>query len=132
MSSHSASIARWLSGRFHSQANLCAVLVPVAFLGSLVGLAVTWWLGFVAVYLGLHSMGALVEIFGGHGWRVANRWVVAGAWAAFAGLVGSYFRDGTTGLDDYSEFEDTDNSWENAARLHVIGAGAAVLVPSSA
>ncbi len=128
MSVPSASIGRWLSGRFHTQANLCVGLVPVAFLGSLVGLFLTWWLCFMAVYLGLHALGAVANIFEGHGGRVPYRWVVTGAWTGFVLLVGSYFRNGTTGLDEYPEFEDADNSWGNAARLHVIGGGAAVLL----
>jgi hypothetical protein len=117
-----------MAARFRTQANLCALLVPVAFLGGVLGLAFTWWLCFVASWLGLHSLGALAEMFGGHRWHLSSRWPVGLAWAGFLTLVAGFLKSGTRDLDHYPEFEGSEPSWDDAARVGLYAGSPAVLL----
>ena len=80
------------------------------------------------------------RVFGGHavtglgGLLFDARWKLSGGWwyglatAFFLALMGEYLRRGTSGLDEYPEFDGDGLSWENAARMYVVVGSPALLL----
>ncbi len=62
-----SAIDQWLQRRFRRDANVCVVISPLAILGGLLVLFLTFWFAYAVVYLAQETVDAVVSIFtGGH------------------------------------------------------------------
>lgn len=74
-------IHQWLQRRFRSEANTCVVLSPLALLGGLLVLFLTFWLAYGAAYFGQSAVDVLVSLFSNGHFKLCHTtrlWLAAG------------------------------------------------------
>ncbi len=67
-----SAIDQWLQRRFRRDANVWVALSPLAILGGLLVLFLTFWFAYAAVYLGTHAVDAVFSIFSGSHFKIRH------------------------------------------------------------
>ncbi|HTH49581.1 MAG TPA: hypothetical protein VMB21_18855 [Candidatus Limnocylindria bacterium] len=97
-------IDRWLRRRFQREANVCVALSPLAILGGLLVLFLTFWFAYAAAYLGGQTVNAVISIFTNGHFKlrhVTRLWLAGGFLVA---LIIGYWRTKPFHFSEPSEF----------------------------
>lgn len=120
-------LERWIRQRLRRDANLCVVLSPVAILGGLLVLFLTFWLAYAVSFMVAHVLAAALSLVSDVRWtlgHVGRLWAAAGFMVA---LLGSFLRSDRPFATSYGDFED-DPSALGLALAHGAGGSRASLM----
>lgn len=98
-------LEQWIRQRLQRDANLCVVLSPVAILGGLLVLCLTFWLAYAVSFMVAHVLAAILSLVSDAHWKLGHTgrlWTAAGFMAL---LIVSFLRSDRRFPTSYGDFE---------------------------
>lgn len=101
-----APLEAWMRRRLARDANTCLLLSPLAILGGLLILFLTFWFSYAVIWMVLKVLLAIPEILAGTHWKVGHQGRLGLTTAFLVLLVVSYLRSDRWQRQDLSSFAD--------------------------
>jgi hypothetical protein len=123
-----AALEDWLRRRLLRDANLCLLLSPLAVLGGLLVLFLTYWFSYAVIWLVSQVIVAIPELLFGTRWELKHNARLWSAAAFLVLLVVSYLRSDRRHAVSYGDFDDDPSNFGVAMARFGTGSGRAGLL----